>query len=205
MKRIAVIVSLCALLVPSSAWAGAIDMVNQFGTVSVTSSGVVCTRSELIQFGTIVAPPGHALGSVSFSTGALSSGSIWSGGTFSATGSSFIVRGEGKYGEPKGVIFYAYFTGPIKWQLISHVGNYDYVFMLSGTVAGELFNGRMVYGTTQQTIVLYKNQWGLNQRGNLRGGVTKFGPEPGTLGLFASGAIALAGAMWRKRPQPSQK
>jgi len=44
------------------------------------------------------------LGSISFSTGSLSSGSLQMGGTF-ATGGSFVIRGNGSGGIPTGMIF----------------------------------------------------------------------------------------------------
>jgi hypothetical protein len=138
MRRIAVILGLCTLLLPTAAWADGIGLVNRFGSVSITNAGIVSRGSELIGFNGITAPPGHSLGSVSFSTGALTSGSIWSGGTFSSAGSSFVVISVGKYGQPKGTIFDASFVGPIKWKLVSHPGKWDYVFMLSGVVSGEI-------------------------------------------------------------------
>src|SRR5208282_4645032 len=97
MRRIAVVIGLWALLVPMAAWASGIDLTNQFGTVTFTNSGLVSHGSELMSFGGITAPAGHDLGSVSFSTGAFSGASIWSGGTFSATGSSFDVIGIGPW------------------------------------------------------------------------------------------------------------
>jgi hypothetical protein len=200
MRRIAVMLGFCALLLPMAAWADGIGFINQFGSVTITNAGIVSTGSELKGFNGITAPPGHSLGSVSFSTGALTSGSLWSGGTFSSAGSSFIVTGGGQYGVPKGTIFDASFVGPIKWTLVSHTGKWDYVFMLSGVVSGEIYTGRWISGTTKQTIYVYKNQWARDHRGSIHLGDTNFhvGPEPGTLGLFGTGLIVLVGTMRRK-------
>ena len=201
MRKIAVVLGLCTLLLPVAAWADAIDFGNNFGTVSITSAGIVSAGAELVGFNGISAPRGHSLGSVSFSTGALTSGSIFGGGTFSSQGSSFIVTGVGKYGQPKGIIFDATFVGPIHWVLVSQPGKFDYVFRLSGVVDGTLYTGRVVSGITHQTITVHPNQWSQDHLGSLGGGKTTFGvatPEPGTLGLFGLGLIVLAGAARRK-------
>jgi len=211
MRRIAAILGLCALLSPMATRADEIaarpnEIVNEYGTVTINNTGIVCAGSELKSFGWIQAPPGHSLGSVSFSTGALVSGSIWSGGTFSSAGSTFDVVGVGLWAKHfqgfshgRVTLFSGNFVRPIKWTLASHTGKYDYVFTLSGTVEGELYNGRFIAGTTKQTINVYQNQWFTDHGGDIRLGSTKFGvPEPGTLGLFGTGLIAFAGTMRRK-------
>ncbi|MFZ0825781.1 MAG: hypothetical protein WAM87_19135, partial [Terriglobales bacterium] len=167
MRKIAVVLGLCTLLLPVAAWADAIDFGNNFGTVSITSAGIVSAGAELVGFNGISAPRGHSLGSVSFSTGALTSGSIFGGGTFSSQGSSFIVTGVGKYGQPKGIIFDATFVGPIHWVLVSQPGKFDYVFRLSGVVEGTLYTGRVVSGITHQTITVHPNQWSQDHLGSL--------------------------------------
>lgn len=181
-----------------AAWADGINLTNQFGTVSITNAGIVLNGSELMSYNGIVAPPGHALGTVSFATGALVSGDIWTGATFSSVGSSFLVTGVGNYGQPKGVIFSGAFIGPISWTVVSHT-KWDYVFLLSGTIQGQLYDGRTVSGTTAQTIYAYKNQWAKDHQGGIRLGNTNLAvPEPGTLGLLGTGLIAVAGSMRRK-------
>ena len=201
MRRIAVVLGLCALLLPMEAWADGIDLANKFGTVSVTNAGVVSKGAELMSYNGIVAPPKRSLGSVNFSTGGLTSGDIWTGGTFSSAGSSFVVTsGGGGYGQPaKGIIFSGAFVGPITWTLVSHTGKYNYSFTLSGTIYGALYTGRNVTGTTTQYITLDKNQWNQDQRGWVSLGKTNLAvPEPGTLGLLGTGLIAVAGTMRRK-------
>jgi PEP-CTERM motif-containing protein len=198
MKRAIIIVGLLALLLPVAAWADTIDLTNQGGTVTFTDSGVISKGSELISFDGIQAPHGHAMGSVSFSTGAFTGASLWTGGTFSSAGSSFIVSGVGHYGQPKGTIFNGAFIGPISWTVISHV-NANYIFALSGTIEGQIWTGRSVTGTTTQTIYAYTDQWPTDHKGGIRLGSTQMAvPEPGTLGLFGTGLIVLAGAMHRK-------
>jgi hypothetical protein len=204
MKRVAVVLGLCTLLLPIAAWADRVNLINEFSSVTLTNAGIVSRGSELISFNGVTAPPRHSLGSVSFSTGALINGSILGGAVFSSTGSSFVVIGSGKYGVPKGTIFGGSFTGPITWALVSHSGN-DYVFDLLGSLKGMLYTGRLVTGVTTQTIYVNQNQWNHDQRGSIRLGRADFGPnnlragpEPGTLGLFATGLIVIAGAILRR-------
>jgi PEP-CTERM motif len=174
MKRIAIILGLWALLLPMAAWADGISLLNQFGTITISNAGIVSQGSELRSFNGITTPPPNSLGSVSFSTGALVSGTIFGGGDFSSVGSSFVVKGVGGWGEPKGTIFSGSFVGPIAWTLVSH-------------------------GTTTQTILMYQNQWVIDNKGIMNGGTTNLAvPEPGTLGLIATGLIVAAGTMRRR-------
>jgi len=207
MKRVAVLVGLCALLLTAAAWADGINLTNKFGTVSITNAGIVSVGSQLRSYGAV--NTGHSLGSVSFSTGALTSGSILGGGTFAGgAGSSFIVNGAGAWlkaltgtSNTKVALFSGSFVGPVNWQLLS-VGphGFTYNFELSGTIRGQFWDGRTVNGTTTQYITLYKNQWVIDNKGNIDVGskTTLLVPEPGTLGLLGTGLIGIAGTLRRK-------
>jgi len=196
MRRVLVL-ALLALALPMAAWADGIDLVNKFGSISISAAGITSTGSQLKQFNGVVAAPGHSLGSVSFSTGALISGSILTGGTFSDVGSSFVVIGKGPQVPHKGTIFSGAFVGPVSWTLVSQSGQ-SLTYTLSGTIQGTLWNGRFVTGTTTQTIVSTNGQIALGI-GHIRVGNTGIlTPEPGTLGLLGTGLVAIAGMLRRK-------
>jgi hypothetical protein len=197
MRRV-LVVSLLALALPMSVWATNISLTNQRGTISMSDAGIVSKGSQLTSFNGIQAPPGKSLGTVSYSTGALVSGSVAAGGIFSSAGSTFDVIGKGNFGEPKGPIFTGGFTGDINWTLVSQTGS-KLVYTLSGSLAGQLYNGVMVTGTTNQTITTHPGQ--LNQGiGHITLGSTQLTtPEPGTLGLLGTGLLGIAGMFRRKK------
>jgi PEP-CTERM motif len=196
MRRV-VVLALLALALPMAAWASGIDLVNSKGSISISTAGITSHGSQLVQFNGIVPPAGKTLGSVSFSTGALTSGSIMTGATFSSTGSSFVVTGKGNFGQPKGVIFNGAFTGDITWTLVSQNGQ-TLTFQLSGNIQGVDFNGKLVHGTTTQTFVTTPAQLAKGI-GHLTTGNTHIVvPEPGTLGLLGTGLIGVAGMFRRK-------
>ena len=205
MRRIAVVIGLCVLLLPIAAWADSVNLTNQFGTVSISSGGISTIGSELLSWNSEVASSGHSLGTVRFTTGGFVTGGIWTGGTLSPTGSTFDVIGVGLWAKAlsgmssPAVLFTGSFVGPITWTVVSHTGLYNYVFTLSGEIYGMLYNGRYAMGTTTQTIYAYKNQWYRDGKGILGlGTISLTTPEPGTLVLFGTGLIAVAGAVRRK-------
>ena len=197
MRRVAVI-ALLALALPMAVWANDITLTNQGGTISITSSGITSKGSQLKSFNGIQAPPGKSLGSVSYTTGALVSGSIAAGGIFSSAGSTFDVVGKGNFGQPKGPIFTGGFTGDIAWTLVSQTGS-KLVYTLSGDLSGQLYNGVIVTGTTTQTITTHPGQLAQGIGHITLGNTTLTTPEPGTLGLLGTGLLGIAGMFRRKR------
>jgi hypothetical protein len=195
MRRVLVL-ALLALALPVAALADDITLVNKNGSISISAAGITSTGSHLLSFNGIQATPGHSLGSVSFSTGALVSGSLQTGGVFSDVGSSFVVIGKGNQVPVKGTIFSGSFVGPITWTQVS---GHPLTFTLSGTIQGTLWNGHFVTGTTTQTIYTTNGQLQMGV-GHIRVGTTILPgtPEPGTLGLLGTGLLAVAGMLRRK-------
>ena len=100
MRRVLVL-ALLAMVLPVAAMADGIQIVNKNGSISISPAGIVSKGSHLHQFNGVIAQPGHDLGSVSFSTGALISGSLQTGGIFSDVGAASERKGRGE-GEPAG-------------------------------------------------------------------------------------------------------
>ena len=199
---------LLMLVLPVAGFANSVDFTNSGGTLSGGNSGLSLSGSTLIA---INAPPlglitGN-LGSVTFSTGALSTGSLQTGGTFAA-GGTFVITGNGTDGIPNGAIFNGTFSGPVTWTLIT-LSNGTHNYTLTGALSGTWFTGQTVYGATVQLTVntgkgffdgsTTVSSGDTNIVGNNLRTVTT--PEPASISLLGSGLIGLAGILRRKLKQ----
>jgi hypothetical protein len=194
MKRIFLLAAL-ALALPTAVFAGSnVDYTNTGGMLSGSSSGLTLTGSTLA----IITPLGGApiagdLGTVSFGTGALLSGSLAGGGTFAGgSGSWFTITGNGTNGVPNGVIFTGAFSGPVTLTLDCEA-NGTHIYELKGNLVGADGTGF----TTQLTFNTGKGFFdGSVAVGS--GDTNIVVPEPGSLGLLGTGLIGLAGLVRHK-------
>ena len=211
MRRILTILAALALALPTAVFAtSSIDYGNNGGTLAASGGALVLSGSDLISIrpipgGTLIA---GTLGSVSFTTGALASGSLSGAGvcppgTFScvvatfAAGGTFTITGNGMNGAPNGVIFKGTFT-QADWTLRTlSDGTHSYMFTgeLTGTNAsGFTSTDDMSWQGTVNTGKGY-----FDGIVDLSSGDTNLvTPEPGSLGLLGTGLIGLAGVVRRK-------
>jgi len=205
MRRVLVL-ALLALALPIAAWAD-IVVDNQFGSISISNSGIFSSGVQLASWNGF--SNGGSLGSVSFSTGTLMSGSITgtggatfnAGGTFNVVGVgpwAALLTGQAHCGSGC-ALFTGSFSGPVSWTYAGcSAGCGTKFYTITGNIVGMLFNGRTVSGTTTQNVYTTGQQLNLGV-GHLHAGSSNLNtPEPGTLGLLGTGLVGIAGMLRRK-------
>jgi hypothetical protein len=188
---------LLTLALPTVALANSVDFTNEGGKLSGSSAGLSLSGSTLIEVNGLngMGLVTGNLGSVTFSTGVLASGSLKMGGTF-ASGGSFVVTGNGTGGIPNGVIFNGTFSGPVTWALVTVNGKHNYT--LSGALTGTWYTGATVDGATIQLTVNVGKGF-FNGSAAISSGDTNVTiPEPGSLTVMGTGLVGVAGLLRRK-------
>jgi hypothetical protein len=113
-----------------------------------------------------------------------------------AGGGSFTITGDGVNGVPNGVIFSGSFSGPV--TVTENGPGSSVSYTITGALSGTLNTGfKTIASTSVITVFTHKGPWA-NGVAVASGDTFVVVPEPGTLSLFGTGLIGLAGLVRRR-------
>jgi hypothetical protein len=187
--------ALFALAVPLTSLADSVGFTNSGGTLTGTSSGFALSSSEVIAINGLngMGLVTGDLGTLSFTTGSLVSGSLSSNATFNA-GGTFLITGNGTNGIPSGTLFSGSFDSPVTWTGIK-TANGTVSYTLGGTVTGTWGSGGTAYGVVVELTI----KGAFNGSTTISSGdiniVSSVVPEPGSLILMGTGLLVIAGGL----------
>jgi hypothetical protein len=203
------LLTLLVLTLPIASWANSTPVIftNAGGKLTTNGSTITLNGATLTSFSGLGFNLTGNLGTVHFTTGALSSGSLGTTATLAA-GGTFKVSSNGTGGLPTSppALFVGAFSGPVSWVgTFNPAGNNgagNWTYVLTGQVSGTFFNGVSASGMTVQFSFDVPNSFqfgvGHGARGDHGGTTVTSVPEPGSLALFGTGLFALAGFVRRK-------
>ena len=174
------------------------DFSNHGGTLSGSNAGLSLMGSALDAIATFsgTAVMGN-LGTISFSTGALVSGSLQMAGAL-ASGGSFTIAGNGTNGVADRVLFSGAFSGPVTWTLTT-LANGTHNYTLTAVVSGTM-GSTPVQGVTVQ-LAVNTGKGFFNGSSSITGGdtaVVSSVPEPSTLAMLCTGLLAIGCGLRRR-------